>query len=65
MSDIVLLDQILSLEIIELEAHASNVIAGEELHILIRLAIAGALQNGLDSLLRFRIFLDWFGPLPG
>jgi hypothetical protein len=58
MSDGVLLDQTLRFEIIELETHAADIIAIEELHILIRLAVAGAFQNGLDSLLRFRIFLE-------
>lgn len=56
--DLVLLDQIPRLEVIQLKTYASKIIAAEEIHILICLAIAGALENSLDSLLRSRIFLD-------
>jgi hypothetical protein len=56
--DRVLLNQNLSFKVIELQSHAADIIAVEKIHVLIRLPVAGALQNGLDSLLGFRIFLE-------
>ena len=60
-----LLHQKFGLEIINLETQAADIVAVQEVNVLIRLPVTGVIQDGFDSLPRFRVLLGRFWSLPG
>jgi hypothetical protein len=64
-ADTVLLKQDLRFLIIDLQVNPAGFVKLEEADILVRLTIAGAVYDGLNSMRGIRILRRGFGPVPG